>query len=135
MSLSQLIPEMTEEVENTLKVHHIKTSKDVLRCFARYETRVGWSIVTDISQGNLLGFANAADLLRIKGIGYRYIQLLRSVECMTLSELACRNAENLHRQMFNCNLKQEVVLVVPSMSMVKSWITTAKKLPKLITYR
>lgn len=135
MRLSQLIPGMSVEHEEILWARKIRNASQLLSELCSVDQREAWSTLTGISKQQLLFYANGADLRRIPGIGYRFILLLRAVETMTVSELSYRNAENLHRQMFQVNLKSQTVLVLPSKDGVQRWITRAKTLPKLITYR
>lgn len=135
MALHQLIPNMSVEHEQILWEHRIRTPGQLLFRLSNFDQRQAYSILLKIEQSVLLNYANAADFRRITGLGYRYINLLRSVNCVSLRELSYRNAEKLHKEMYEANLKSKLVLILPSLTFVRRWITRAKQLPKVITYR
>src|SRR5262245_28156887 len=58
---------------------------------------------TGIEVGHLLDLANAADHMRIKGMGAHYVGLLRAVGVMTVRELKYRNPANLAKAMAHAN--------------------------------
>jgi hypothetical protein len=90
---------------------------------------------TDISEKRLLMFANAADHLRIKGMGPGYVNLLREVGVDTVRELRYRKPENLVKAMVEANKKRKLVSLLPSQKLVERWIDFARKLPLKITYK
>jgi hypothetical protein len=90
---------------------------------------------TKIGENRLLDFANAADHLRIKGMGGRYVVLLRAVGVMTVRELKYRNPGNLAQAMAETNAKRKLVQFLPSEKLVVRWVEHAKKLQLKITYR
>jgi Domain of unknown function (DUF4332) len=61
-----------------------------------------------IDAQRLLDFANAADYMRIKGMGKGYVTLLRAVDVMTVRELRNRNSESLAKAMAEVNKKMQV---------------------------
>jgi predicted flap endonuclease-1-like 5' DNA nuclease len=90
---------------------------------------------TGIDAGRLLDLANAADHMRIKGMGSNYVGLLRAVGVMTVRELQYRNPENLARAMAEANDKRRLVRLLPSPALVVKWVEQAKKLPIKISHR
>lgn len=135
MRLSELIPYMSKEHEDLLWNRHIRDANTLLFELAEYRKRVAFEMLTNIPQSKLLMYANAADLKRIPGIGYRYIILLKECGCDTVLELSTRNVEGLHRRMYESNARNTLVLVIPALTHIKGWITRAKTLTKVITYR
>lgn len=89
---------------------------------------------TNIEEQKLLRFANHADLMRIKGIGGEYSELLEAAGVDSCSELKMRNAENLTAKMEEVNAQKKLVRQVPSIKMVTGWIAQAKGLPKVVTH-
>ncbi len=87
-----------------------------------------------ISEKMLLGWANRADLSRIKGVSTQYADLLECAGVDTVPELAQRNAENLQKKMDEVNEEKSLVRKVPSLSSVEDWCAQAKKLPRVITH-
>jgi len=90
---------------------------------------------TGIAEKRLLGFANAADHMRIKGMGKGYVGLLRAVGVVTVRELKYRNPAKLAKSMAEANKKRKLVRFLPSEKLVVRWVEHAKKLPLKITYR
>jgi predicted flap endonuclease-1-like 5' DNA nuclease len=87
-----------------------------------------------ISEKLILGWANRADLARIKGVSTQYADLLECAGVDTVPELAQRNAENLHNKMAEVNEEKNLVRQVPSASQVEDWVAQAKDLPRVITH-
>ena len=90
---------------------------------------------TEINEKRLLMFANAADHLRIKGMGPGYVVLLREVGVDTVRELRYRRPENLVSAMAEANRKKKLVRLLPSPKLVVRWVEHARKLPLKITYK
>ncbi|PHS68549.1 MAG: ferredoxin [Methylophaga sp.] len=89
---------------------------------------------TGISEKLILGWANRADLSRIKGVSTQYADLLECAGVDTVPELAQRNAENLQAKMAEVNEEKNLVRQVPSASQVTDWVAQAKDLPRVITH-
>ncbi|MFW5451594.1 MAG: DUF4332 domain-containing protein [Methylophagaceae bacterium] len=87
-----------------------------------------------ISEKLILGWANRADLSRIKGVSTQYADLLECAGVDTIPELAQRNAENLQAKMAEVNEEKNLVRQVPSASQVTDWVSQAKDLPRVITH-
>ncbi len=85
-----------------------------------------------ISEDQLLKFVNHADLMRIKGIGGEYSELLEAAGVDTVPELAQRNAANLAAKIDEVNVEKKLVRVTPSGKQVEDWIQQAKGLPKAV---
>lgn len=89
----------------------------------------------DIDEKRILRFVNHADLMRIKGVGGEYAELLEAAGVDTVAELARRNAENLHAKMEEVNESKKLVRSLASLSKVQDWVAQAKDLPALSTIR
>lgn len=120
----------------TFKQHGIRTTDKLLSLAAEARPRKAIAAKTKIPESQILDFVNAADLMRIKGLGVDYIRLLRAVEVVTVRELKHRNPENLDYAMAVANTKGEpIVSFLPSLHLVRRWIEQAKLLPVKVTYR
>ncbi|MGI9387853.1 MAG: DUF4332 domain-containing protein [Methyloligellaceae bacterium] len=84
----------------------------------------------------ILKWTNMADLMRVKGVGEEYSELLEVAGVDTIKELRNRKPENLHQAMSNVNSKRKKKLVrqLPGLAQVQKWVTQAKKLPPAMTY-
>ena len=80
----------------------------------------------------ILRFVNHADLMRIKGVGGEYAELLEAAGVDTVVELATRNAANLHTKMKSVNAEKKLVRQVAAQSQVAEWVQQAKDLPRAV---
>lgn len=94
------------------------------------------TIVADsgLDEGRLLKFVNHADLMRIKGVGGEYAELLEASGVDTVKELAQRNATNLYEKMKAVNEEKKLVRQLAARSQVEGWIQQAKLLPRAVHY-
>jgi hypothetical protein len=118
-----------------LKAQGIRTTERLLERAANPKGRRLLAIKTSISEKRLLMFANAADHLRIKGMGKGYVVLLREIGVDTVRELRYRKPENLSSAMADINRKKKLVRLLPSPKLVVRWVEHAKKLQLKITYK
>ena len=118
----------------------IKTCERLLAMCCDKNGRKAVSADTGIGEGPLLEWANRADLMRIKGVGSEYSDLLEVAGVDTVKELRRRNAENLTAAMVECNseavkkTKKSIVRRTPSLKEVTNWIEQAKTLDPVITH-
>ncbi len=89
---------------------------------------------TSLSEKQILGWVNMADLCRVKGIGPEYAELLECSGVDTVAELATRNADNLAAKCAEVNEEKKLTRRVPTPSMVTDWVSQAKELPRKIEY-
>jgi predicted flap endonuclease-1-like 5' DNA nuclease len=74
------------------------------------------------------------DLMRIKGVGEEFSELLERAGVDTVKELAKRRAENLHKAMLEANEKRKMVRQLPGLAQVESWVTQAKTMEPVMKY-
>ena len=89
---------------------------------------------TNIPEKLILEWVNLADLIRIKGIGEEYSDLLEEAGADTIKELRNRNAKNLYEKIKLVNSEKSLVRRLPSQKDVETWIKQAKVLKPLVTY-
>jgi predicted flap endonuclease-1-like 5' DNA nuclease len=87
-----------------------------------------------IDEKKILNWANKADLMRIKGVGEEYSDLLEAAGVDTVKELKHRNAENLLAKMTEVNEAKKLVRALPTLKAVTDWIEQAKVMPAMMTY-
>lgn len=112
----------------------IKTTDDLLRLCCDKKGRKSASESTGCSEGQLLKWANMADLMRISGVGQEYSELLEAAGVDTVKELRNRNAANLAAAMLAKNEEKKLTRTVPSETTVTKWVEQAKTLDPLITH-
>jgi len=89
---------------------------------------------TGIGHALILEWVNLADLMRIKGIGEEYSDLLEEAGVDTIKELRNRVPQNLHRAIVEVNEAKKLVRRLPTLKMVADWVTQARSLPPKVTY-
>ena len=89
---------------------------------------------TGINEGQLLKWANMADLFRIKGVGPEYAELLEAAGVDTVKELRNRNAANLADRCAEVNAQKKLTRTVPSEQAISGWIEQAGDLPPTIEH-
>jgi predicted flap endonuclease-1-like 5' DNA nuclease len=89
---------------------------------------------TGIGHALVLEWVNLADLMRIKGVGEEYSDLLEEAGVDTVKELRNRVPEHLHEAMVKTNEAKSLVRRLPTPKMVRDWVEQAKRLPPKVTY-
>ncbi|MCJ7609755.1 DUF4332 domain-containing protein [Candidatus Bathyarchaeota archaeon] len=112
----------------------LKTTKDLLESGSTPKGREDLASKTGISAKLILEWVNLADLLRIKGVGEEYSDLLEEAGVDTVVELSRRVPDNLHAKILEVNEKEKLVRRPPTLNEVKQWIDQAKKLPRKVEY-
>ncbi|MEM2926736.1 MAG: DUF4332 domain-containing protein [Candidatus Bathyarchaeia archaeon] len=112
----------------------IKTTADLLEAGKTPKKREELAQKTGISAKLILEWVNLADLMRVKGIGEEYSDLLEEAGVDTVAELARRDPENLHAKLLEINEKKKLVRRPPALSLVRQWVEEAKKLPRIVEY-
>lgn len=112
----------------------ISTTGQLLAACASAAGRASVSAATGVSAATLLKWADMADLMRIKGIGRQYGELLKAVGVDTVKELKMRRADNLAQAMREINAKKRLCKVVPGARVVQGWIDSARATPPLISH-
>lgn len=87
-----------------------------------------------VTPERVLEWVNRADLMRIKGIGSEYADLLEAAGVDTVKELAQRRADNLQAKMEELNTAKNLVNRAPSASEVEKWVDEAKTLPGMVSH-
>ena len=112
----------------------IKTADALLQAGKTEKGREDLAQKTAISSKLILEWVNLADLLRIKGVGEEYSDLLEEAGVDTVAELAKRVPENLHAKILEVNNEKKLVRRPPPLKNVKKWVEEAKKLPRVVEY-
>ncbi|MGF1462405.1 MAG: DUF4332 domain-containing protein [Maricaulaceae bacterium] len=117
-----------------LESQDITTTDALLEACATPKGRQTLAEACDISPKLVLKWANMADLMRIKGVGEEYSELLEVAGVDTVKELKHRNAANLTAKMAEVAEEKGLVRRPPSESEVARWIEQAQSLPAVLTY-
>jgi predicted flap endonuclease-1-like 5' DNA nuclease len=117
-----------------LRKARIRTTEALLKIGGTKKGRKAIANTTDISEKLILGWVNRADLMRVKGVGEEYSDLLEAAGVDTVKELRRRNPANLLSAMVEVNDKKKLVRRLPTESMVERWVANAKSLDLVVTY-
>ena len=112
----------------------VNTVEQLLEKCAAPAGRKALAEETGIAEKLVLTWCNHADLMRVKGVGPQFAELLEVAGVDTVKELAHRNAENLAAKMLEVNAEKNLVNRVPVASELQKMIDQAKELPTVMTY-
>ncbi len=104
----------------------IKTSGGLIENASTRRARTELSSKTGIAPRDLQTWVHHADLLRVKGIGGEYAELLVAAGVETVRDLRRRNATALLAKVIGMNGSNKVVRRLPTESMLTGWIEAAK---------
>jgi len=123
-----------------LRAAGIRSCEALLERGASKKGRDEVADATGFAAATILEWVNRADLMRVKGVGSEYSDLLEAAGVDTVKELRRRSAANLTAKMIEVNdaaikkTKKSIVRQVPAQSMVERWVAHAKTLPPVVTH-
>ena len=124
-------PEYAEQ----LALAGIQTADALLEQGAKPGGRAAIEKATGISETLILKWVNRIDLMRIKGVGSEYSDLLEIAGVDSPAELAQRNATNLATTFQEAvAARPGTVRRVPTESEVAGWIAAAKDLSRVVEH-
>jgi len=112
----------------------IRNTKQLLEKAATRKGRKDLAQESGIEEKLILKWANMCDLMRIKGVGEEFSELLEVAGVDTVKELAKRKADNLHKAMGEANEKRKLVRQLPGVGQVESWVSQAKSIDPVMKY-
>ena len=113
----------------------VSTTDALLEQGAKPGGRAALETATGISHARLLGWVNRVDLMRIKGVGSEYSDLLEAAGVDSPAELAGRNPANLATTFLEVDAaRPSKVRRVPTESEIQGWIDQAKDLPRVVEH-
>lgn len=121
-------------MKEKLATANITNTKHLLEKCGAAKGRKEIAAATGLDEKQLLKWANMADLMRIKGVGEEFSELLEASGVDTIKELKTRRADALTAKMAEVNGAKKLVRRVPTLNEVTSWIEMAKTLDPKITH-
>jgi predicted flap endonuclease-1-like 5' DNA nuclease len=113
----------------------VRSTDDLLEQGAKPSGRARLATETGIDGGLILEWVNHVDLMRIKGVGSEYSDLLEAAGVDSPAALARRNAANLATTFQEVDAaRPDMVRRVPSESEIQGWIDQSKDLPKVVEH-
>jgi predicted flap endonuclease-1-like 5' DNA nuclease len=119
---------------NQLRAAGIRSIGALLEAGATPMGRADLEERSGIGHALILEWVNLADLMRVKGVGEEYSDLLEEAGVDTVKELRNRVPENLYEAIVRTNETKELVRRLPTLGMVRDWVQQAKMLPPKVTY-
>lgn len=117
-----------------LKPAGITTTAALLRHCADRKGRKKTAEATGISEKRLLEWSNLADLMRIRGVGPQFSELLEAAGVDTVKELRNRNPSTLAVKLAEVHEQKRLTRIAPPPSKVAGWVAQAKKLAPVMSY-
>ena len=118
----------------SLRKARIRTVEALLKKGSTRKGRRDIASATGISEKLILEWVNRADLMRVRGVGQEYSDLLEAAGVDTVKELRRRNPANLLDSMIELNTKKMLVRRLPTDAMVQRWVEHASELETVVTY-
>jgi predicted flap endonuclease-1-like 5' DNA nuclease len=117
-----------------LRAAGIRSLNALLRAGATPEGRQELEAKTGIGHERILDWVNRADLMRVRGVGEEYSDLLEWAGVDTVPELAQRNADRLYEKIQQVNEEKRLVRRPPTRGMVARWVEQAKMMERAVFY-
>lgn len=119
-----------------LKAVGVNRTDQLLERAAKPKGRKALAAESGIDEKKILKWANMADLMRVRGVGEEYSELLEAAGVDTVKELRNRKPENLAVAMAEVNAKKKnkLVRLVPGEKSVAKWVAHAKELKPMMSY-
>ena len=117
-----------------LRKARVRTTEALLKTAATRTGRRHLAEATGLAERSILEWVNRADLMRVKGVGEEYSDLLEAAGVDTIKELRRRNPRNLLGTMVEVNNKKRLVRRLPTETMVTRWVDYAKTLEPIVKY-
>jgi predicted flap endonuclease-1-like 5' DNA nuclease len=129
------IPELVPEKEAAaLKAAGVATTQELLDKGATPKGRMELAKAAKLDAKRLRTIVDAADLMRVKGIGPKMVRLLGHLKVKTLADLKKQDPAKLAKALDKAKAKLEPDLKekLPDQTMFGDWIGQAKGLPTLV---
>jgi len=134
MASISAIESMDQRDATKLRKAGVRTTNALLNTASSRTGRRRLAKEADLSKSEILSWANCADLMRIKGIGSEYADLMAAAGVDTIRELRRRNPDRLLAAMTHVNARRRVIRRLPTLGMVSGWVEAAKETEPLVTH-
>lgn len=117
-----------------LRKSRIRTTEALLKRGATRSGRREIAAATGFTEQQILEWVNRADLMRCKGVGSEYSDLLEAAGVDTIKELRRRNPASLASKMAELNDRRRLVRRLPTEKMVTTWVESAKSISPMVRH-
>lgn len=125
---------ISDVYSHKLRAAGIVTSETLLERGGKRIEREKLARETGINEALILKWVNRADLMRVKGIGSEYSDLLEAAGVDSPLELRHRIPEHLFRRLEEVNTAKHLVRRLPTEHEVEEWVMEAGALPKSVEH-
>ncbi len=114
----------------------VSTTQGLLKAGGAKKGRKALATESGGTEKQIIEWLNRDDLMRVRGVGEEYSDLLEASGVDTVKELRTRKPANLHAKMLEVNTakKNRLVRRPPSLSEVERWVAHAKELKPAVTH-
>jgi predicted flap endonuclease-1-like 5' DNA nuclease len=116
-----------------LQAAGISTTQALLKKAGNPQGRESLAGMLHVSPTRVLDWVNRADLMRIRGVGAQYADLLEAAGVDSVKELAQRRPDNLYLKLTEVNERKRLVRRPPSEHELRVWIATAQRLGAVVS--
>lgn len=117
-----------------LEAAGVKTPEDLLSVCACAKGRKEMAEKTGIAEKLILKWTNHSDLMRIKGVGPQFAELLEAAGIDTVKELRHRVPANLQKKLEEVNAEKNLVNRVPTEGEIQKMVDQAKEMEITMSY-
>ena len=128
------IESMDQRDATKLRKVGVRTTDALLKTAATRTGRRRLAREAGLPESDILSWANRADLMRIKGVGSEYADLMEAAGVDTIRELRRRNPDRLVVAMTELNARRRLIRRLPTDGMVAGWIEAAQDIEPLVTH-
>lgn len=128
------ISDITEPIAELLREAGVSTLEQLLETGATSSGRMRLADRARLDDQMIKQWVHQADLLRIKGVGPDFAELLCRAGVTTSPKLAYRSSDSLFAELTELNSRDHIVRRLPSRVELGGFITAAKHLPKLVQH-
>ena len=114
----------------------VATTGALLRTGGAKKGRKTLAEASGCSEAQILEWVNRVDLMRVRGVGEEYSDLLEQSGVDTVKELRRRKPANLHAAMLETNgaRRRPLVRRPPSLAEVERWVAHANELDPMVSH-
>jgi predicted RecB family nuclease len=134
MASIDTIEGISHKQATSLRKARIRTVEALLKKGSTRKGRRDVATATGVSEKLILEWVNRADLMRVRGVGEEYSDLLEAAGVDTVKELRRRNPANLLTSITEVNTRKLLVRRLPTEAMVQRWVEHAGKLDAIVKY-
>jgi predicted RecB family nuclease len=133
MAKLETIEGISQTLADRLRTAGVRTVEALFRAGMTPEGRRKLAESTGISDARILAWVNRAYLMRFRGVGTEYRDLLEHVGVDTVAKLARRNPDRLYEQLVEASGEKYLARRPPGRGIVTRWVEQARIMPQIVS--